>query len=140
MTIVVTGATGATGQLGSLVVEALLDRNVPAGQIVAAGRDIGRIGDLADRGVRLCPIDYDDPGSLRRAFAGAGTVLLISGTAVGQRLDQHQHAIDAAKEAGVGLIAYTSIANADHTTMLRSDAATCPLSGASPHFVAIPVC
>lgn len=115
MTIVV---TGATGQLGRLVVEALLDRNVPAGQIVAAGRDIGRIGDLADRGVRLCPIDYDDPGSLRRAFAGAGTVLLISGTAVGQRLHQHRHAIDAAKEAGVGLIAYTSIANADHTTML----------------------
>jgi NAD(P)H dehydrogenase (quinone) len=115
MTIVI---TGATGQLGRLVIEALLDHNVPAGQIVAAGRDLAKIADLADRGVQLRPIDFNDPGSLRQAFAGADKVLLISGTAAGQRVQQHRNAIDAAKEAGVGLIAYTSIAGADQTGML----------------------
>ena len=114
MTIVI---TGATGQLGRLVVEALLDHNVPAAQIVAAGRDLARIGDLADRGVQLRPVDYNDPESLRQAFAGADKVLLISGSEVGQRLGQHRNAIEAAKDANVGLIAYTSIANAGSTDM-----------------------
>ena len=63
MTIVI---TGATGQLGRLVVEALLDQNVPAGQIVAAGRDLAKVADLADRGVQVRQIDYQDPASLRR--------------------------------------------------------------------------
>jgi NAD(P)H dehydrogenase (quinone) len=115
MTIVI---TGATGQLGRLVIEALLDHNVPAGQIVAAGRDLAKIADLADRGVQLRPIDFNDPGSLRTAFAGAEKVLLVSGTALGQRVEQHRNAIEAAKEAGVGLIAYTSVAGSDQTGML----------------------
>ena len=114
MTIVI---TGATGQLGRLVVEALLESGVPAGQIVAAGRDLGKVADLAGRGVQVRQIDYQDPASLRHAFAGAGKVLLISGSDVGQRLEQHRNAIEAAKDAGVGLIAYTSIANADRTDM-----------------------
>lgn len=114
MTIVI---TGATGQLGRLVVEALLERNVPADQIVAAGRNTARLADFADRGVQIRPIDFDDPESLRKAFAGADKVLLISGTAVGQRVEQHRKAIEAAKEAGVSLIAYTSIANAGRAGM-----------------------
>lgn len=114
MTIVV---TGATGQLGRLVVEALLERSVPAGQIVAAGRDTAKLNDLAGRGVQVRSIDYNDAGSLRQAFDGADKVLLVSGSEVGQRLQQHRNAIDAAREAGVGLIAYTSIANADRTVM-----------------------
>ena len=114
MTIVV---TGATGQLGRLVVEALLDQNVPAGQIVAAGRDLAKVADLADRGVQVRKVDYSDPESLRQAFSGAEKVLLISGSEVGQRLEQHRNAITAAKDAGVGLIAYTSIANAGGTGM-----------------------
>jgi NAD(P)H dehydrogenase (quinone) len=109
--------TGATGQLGRLVVEALLSRNVPAGQIVAGGRDLRKIADLAERGVQLRRIDYDDAASLRAAFTGAEKVLLVSGSEVGQRLPQHRNAIGAAKEAGVGLIAYTSVANADSTGM-----------------------
>lgn len=112
MTIVI---TGATGQLGRLVVEALLDQNVPAGHIVAAGRDIAKVADLADRGVQVRKVDYSDPDSLRQAFAGAEKVLLISGSEVGRRLEQHRNAIAAAKDAGVGLIAYTSIANAGST-------------------------
>lgn len=114
MTIVI---TGATGQLGRLVVEALLEHDVPAADIVAAGRDLARIGDLADRGVQVRPVDYNEPESLRQAFAGADRVLLISGSEVGQRLEQHRNAINAAKDAGVGLIAYTSIANAGSTDM-----------------------
>lgn len=114
MTIVI---TGATGQLGRLVVEALLESGVPADQIVAAGRELGKVADLAGRGVQVRQIDYQDPASLRHAFAGAGKVLLISGSEVGQRIEQHRNAIEAARDAGVGLIAYTSIANADRTDM-----------------------
>ena len=109
--------TGATGHLGRLAVEALLDRNVPAEQITAAGRDLAKIADLADRGVRTVQIDYTDIESLRLAFTGADKVLLVSSSAVGQRIEQHRNAIDAAKSAGVNLLVYTSIASADHTGM-----------------------
>jgi NAD(P)H dehydrogenase (quinone) len=115
MSIVV---TGATGHLGRLVVEALLDRGVPAGEIVAAGRDTGRIADLADRGVVVRRIDFAEPASVAAAFAGADRVLLVSSSEVGQRAEQHRNAIDAARAAGVTLLAYTSIAQADTTTML----------------------
>ena len=104
--------TGATGQLGRLVVEALLRRNVAADQIIATGRGTSRIIDLADRGVLVRRIDYDDPGSMRDLFAGASRVLLVSGSEFGRRVDQHRNVIDAAKNSGVGLLAYTSIANA----------------------------
>lgn len=114
MTVVV---TGATGQLGRLVVQALLDRNVPAGQIVAAGRNTDKIKDLADRGVQVRAIEFADPAGLRSAFAGAEKVLLVSGPEVGSRLDQHRNAIEAAKQAGVELLVYTSVANADTNLM-----------------------
>jgi NAD(P)H dehydrogenase (quinone) len=109
--------TGVTGHLGRLVVESLLARDVPADQIVATGRNVSKIGDLADRGVRTQASDYSDLDSLRQVFADADRVLLVSGSDVGQRVEQHRNAIRAAKEAGVGLIAYTSIANADRTSM-----------------------
>lgn len=114
MTIVV---TGATGQLGRLVVGALLKRGARAEDIVAIGRNTARIADLADAGVQVRRADYDEPESLRRAFANADRVLLISGSEVGTRVAQHQNVIDAAKRAGVGLLAYTSIAKADHTSV-----------------------
>ncbi|WP_026555159.1 SDR family oxidoreductase [Arthrobacter sp. 35W] len=114
MSIVV---TGATGQLGRLVVEELLERGIPAGSIVAAGRNAARLGELAERGVQTRTIDFSEPATLREAFDGAKKVLLVSGSEPGQRLDQHQNVIDAAKEAGVELLAYTSVANAGTTTM-----------------------
>jgi NAD(P)H dehydrogenase (quinone) len=109
--------TGATGHLGRLVVQELLSRGVPAGDITATGRDITKVKDLADRGVRVLAIDYDDPASLDAAFRGADRILLVSASEPGRRAQQHENAIDAAVRAGVGLLAYTSIANASITTM-----------------------
>ena len=110
--------TGATGQLGRLVVEDLLERGMPANGIVAAGRDTGRIQDLAERGVRVQVIDYAEPATLRRAFEGADRVLLVSSSEVGRRVAHHHNAIEAAATVGVGLLAYTSIANADTTRIV----------------------
>lgn len=110
--------TGATGHFGRLVVEQLLARGVAPEQVVATGRDVSRIADLAERGVTTRVADYDDPDSLRAAFAGAERLLLVSGSEVGRRVPQHRNAVEAAKAAGVGLVAYTSIANADGTDIL----------------------
>ena len=111
MTIVV---TGATGQFGRHVVKALLAKGVPADRIVATGRNVDKIADL---GVTVKRAAYEDPASLRAAFAGADKVLLVSGTDFGSRVEQHRNAIEAAKEAGVGLIVYTSAPKADTTDM-----------------------
>jgi NAD(P)H dehydrogenase (quinone) len=109
--------TGATGRLGRLVTEDLLRRGVPAGDVTATGRDITQVKDLADRGVRVLAVDYDDPASLDAAFRGADRILLISASEPGRRARQHENAIEAAARAGAGLLAYTSIANAGTTTM-----------------------
>ncbi|NUP58569.1 MAG: SDR family oxidoreductase [Pseudarthrobacter sp.] len=118
MTIVV---TGATGQLGRHVLEALLERGVPAQDIVAAGRSLDKLADFAARGVRVQAMDYADAGSVAAALKGADRVLLISGSEVGQRVDQHRTVIGAARAEGVELLAYTSIANADTTGMVLAD-------------------
>lgn len=105
--------TGATGQLGRLVVESLLAKGVAADQVVALGRDDERLAALAALGVGTRKVDYADTAALSAALDGADRVLLISGSEVGQRLPQHQNVIAAAAAAGVQLLAYTSIANAD---------------------------
>jgi NAD(P)H dehydrogenase (quinone) len=115
MSIVV---TGATGHLGRLVVEALLRDGTPADQIVAAGRSVEKLDDLAARGVRVARIDYTDPDSLAAAFEGADRVLLVSGTEVGQRFTQHATVIDAAKSAGVTRIVYTSAPGATTSALV----------------------
>ena len=110
--------TGASGHLGRLTVQALLDRGVEPGSIVAAARTPERLDDLAGRGVDVRRADYTDPQSLKAALAGAERVLLISGSEFGARLEQHRNVVDAARDAGVDLIAYTSIVRADTTRML----------------------
>jgi NAD(P)H dehydrogenase (quinone) len=112
MSIVV---TGATGHLGRHTVEALLRRGVPADQIVATGRQIDKIKDL---GVRVQAASYDEPEQLRAVFEGAEKVLFVSGNEVGKRLTQHTNVVAAATAAKVGLLAYTSIANADTTDLI----------------------
>lgn len=104
--------TGASGQLGRLVIEALL-KKLPAGEFVAAVRHPEKVVDLAARGVQVRQADYDQPASLATAFKGADKLLLISASEVGRRVPQHRAVIEAAKAAGVGLLAYTSILHAD---------------------------
>ncbi len=114
MSIVV---TGATGQLGRLTVEALLRRGIPAADIIATGRDIARIKDLADRGITVRRADFADTDGLTKAFAGADRLLLISASVpVGERVANHRRVIDAAASAGVSLVAYTSTTHADTAT------------------------
>jgi NAD(P)H dehydrogenase (quinone) len=109
--------TGATGHFGRLTVEALQRRGVSAEHIIATGRRIETLEDLAGEGISVRRADYSDEASLREAFDGATRLLLVSGTEVGQRIRQHINVINAAKAASVQLIAYTSIAHAPTSTL-----------------------
>jgi NAD(P)H dehydrogenase (quinone) len=113
MTIAV---TGATGQLGRLVVDSLLEK-VPASEVVAVVRDRAKAQDLADRGVDVRVASYDDRAALDAALAGIDRLLLISGNEMGQRIEQHRNVIDAAVAQGVQLLAYTSAPAADTSTL-----------------------
>ncbi|PHV32374.1 NAD(P)-dependent oxidoreductase [Janthinobacterium sp. BJB312] len=104
--------TGATGNLGQHVIASLL-KSVPAASIIAAVRNPAKAGNLAAQGVQVRQADYNDGASLDAAFKGATKILLISSSEVGQRAQQHQNVIDAAKRAGVALLAYTSVLRAD---------------------------
>ena len=104
--------TGANGQLGRLVIDALLQK-LPASDIVAAVRNPAKAQDLAARGVQVRQADYNQPATLDAAFQGADKLLLISSSEVGQRAPQHRAVIDAARRAGVKLVAYTSLLHAD---------------------------
>ncbi|MFM0478785.1 MULTISPECIES: SDR family oxidoreductase [Paraburkholderia] len=109
--------TGANGNLGQLVVKGLLE-HLPATQIVAAVRDPAKAEGLRMLGVQIRKADYDDPETLVDAFAGVDQVLLISAVVPGERLRQHKSAIDAAKTAGVKLVAYTSMLRADTSSLI----------------------
>ncbi len=101
--------TGATGQLGRLVIAALL-KKLPSSEIVAAVRNSEKARDL---GVQVRIADYNQPQVWDAALRGVDKVLLISSSEVGQRARQHRSVIDAAKRAGVKLLAYTSVLRAD---------------------------
>lgn len=109
---------GATGQLGALTVDSLLDRGIQPDQIVAAGRNTDKLAALAQRGVRTHRIDLSDRSSLDGLFSAKDTVLLISGNELGQRVAQHGNAVDAAKAAGVQRIIYTSAPKADSSALV----------------------
>ncbi|PSL38191.1 NAD(P)H dehydrogenase (quinone) [Labedella gwakjiensis] len=110
--------TGATGPLGRHIVESLITRGVAAGDIVAVGRNEEKLADLAGTGVRTAVADYADRASLDAALAGAGTLVLVSGSEVGQRVQQHTNAIDAAVAAGVSRIVYTSAPKATTSALI----------------------
>lgn len=108
--------TGASGRLGRRVVTELLDRGVPADDVVAVVRDPARATDLAERGVQVRIGDYARPETLGPALAGVDRLLLVSGSEPGNRVTLHGAVIDAAVAAGVARIAYTSILDADTTS------------------------
>jgi NAD(P)H dehydrogenase (quinone) len=119
--------TGATGRLGSRIVERLLER-VPADQVGVSVRDPDRAAALAARGVRVRRGDFTDPGSLADAFAGASQVLVVSASETGPgAVAQHTAAIDAAYAAGARRVVYTGHqATADDSLFapMRDHAAT----------------
>ena len=104
--------TGASGHLGQLVIEQLLQK-VPANQVIAIVRSPDKAQGLAAKGVQVRKGDYNAPATLDAAFQGVQKLLLVSSSEVGQRARQHQAVVDAAKKAGVKLLAYTSILKAD---------------------------
>ena len=115
MSIVV---TGATGYLGRLVVSALLRLDVPRERIVAAGRNGEKLGSLASLGFATALVDYGAPAMLQGAFDAGDTVLLLSGSELGRRVEQHRTVVDAAARAGVDRLVYTSVLGADRGTDL----------------------
>jgi len=114
--------TGASGHLGRLVIQNLL-KELPAGELAVTVRNPDKVRDLSTLGIQVRQADYSRPETLAPAFQGAHKLLLISSSEVGQRFSQHRAVIDAARQAGVGLLAYTSILHAD----------TSPLALAAEH-------
>jgi NAD(P)H dehydrogenase (quinone) len=111
------GVTGASGQLGHLVVQELLKR-CEAADIVALVRDPAKAADLAALGVEVRPADYDDRASLDAAVAGLDKLLLISSSEVGRRFPQHKNVIDAAQAQGVKQLVYTSAPKATTSALI----------------------
>ncbi|UAK25238.1 NAD(P)H-binding protein [Sphingomonas nostoxanthinifaciens] len=108
--------TGASGQLGRLVLDGLLE-TVEPDKIMALVRDPAKLAEIAQRGVIVRAFDYDAPETLAPALDGVERLLLISSNDVGRREVQHRAVIDAAVAAGVGFVAYTSILHADRNPL-----------------------
>jgi NAD(P)H dehydrogenase (quinone) len=102
--------TGASGQLGRLTAELALDR-VPASEVILTTRRSEALSDLAERGASVRQANFDRPETLAESFAGGERLLLISTDDLGRRTAQHRAAIEAAREAGVRHVAYTSYLN-----------------------------
>lgn len=113
--------TGATGQLGQLVINELLATH-NAQDIVAIVRNPAKAQAFAQKGVQVREADYGNSAALAQALQGVEKLLLISSSEVGQRAPQHRNIINAAKSAGVQLIAYTSLLHADTSPLgLRAE-------------------
>jgi NAD(P)H dehydrogenase (quinone) len=106
----VVAITGASGHLGRKTAELVLDRLDP-GDIVLLTRTPEALADLADRGAAVRRADFDEPQTVLDALPGVERMLLISGVELGHRVQQHRAAIDAAQQAGVRHVLYTSIPN-----------------------------
>ncbi len=107
--------TGATGQLGGIVVENLL-KNTPANEIAVLVRDENKAADLKAKGVEIRVGSYFDEASLKTALQGIDKLLLISSNDFNDRIGQHKNVIDAAKNAGVKHIFYTGVTMKDIET------------------------
>jgi len=108
---------GATGKLGTFVMEGLLAK-LPASELAVVVRNQARAAGLAARGVQVREADYGSPAALASAFRAGEKVLLISSSEIGKRAEQHAAVLQAAGRAGVALLAYTSLLRADSSPML----------------------
>ncbi len=112
--------TGATGKLGSKVVESLL-KTVPASQLAVSVRNPEKAEGLRSKGVEVRHGDFDHPETLDTAFAGIDRLLIISTDGENdKRIRQHANAVAAAERAGIKFIAYTSLANAPESTNIMA--------------------
>lgn len=113
--------TGATGQLGRIVLDQVLaSGKVAPASVIAASRDPSKLAGYAEKGVQVRKVDFDDPGALPAAFAGADRILIISTDALGEpgkRLAQHVAAVEAAVSAGAKRILYTSMPQPDDSAV-----------------------
>ncbi|MFD9547918.1 NAD(P)H-binding protein [Nocardia salmonicida] len=109
--------SAASGQLGRLAVLAVLDRGTTPSDVVAGARDVSKIADLAERGVRTVVIDYDDPATVEKAVSPGDVFVLVSGNDLAHRDRQHAQVITAAVQAGAARIVYTSGLKADDTAL-----------------------
>lgn len=107
-----TAIFGATGHLGTLVIDSLLERGSNPDDILALGRNQEKLAALAIRGVRTAQVDLDTETNLSEVLAGVQKVLLISTSDPGKRVPQHQAVVDAASAANVDHIVYTSLLQA----------------------------
>lgn len=112
--------TGATGQLGRLVITSLL-KKIPVDDIVAIVRNVEKAKEISALGVQVRQADYNQPVSWDAALQGVEKVLLISSSEIGQRVEQHRAVIDAAQRVGVKLLAYTSVLHADISVLGLAD-------------------
>lgn len=111
--------TGATGKLGGKVIETLLKKGIPAAQLAALVRDENKAAHLKEKGINLRVGDYDNKASLDEAMQGIDKVLLVSGLDMNRILEQHRNVVDAAKNAGVKCLAYTSNCLRDRDTVVN---------------------
>ncbi|GAE36188.1 SDR family oxidoreductase [Halalkalibacter akibai] len=112
--------TGATGKLGSKIVDTLL-KNVPADQLVVSVRNPEKAAGLRAKGIEVRQGNFDNPESLDSAFADIDRLLIISADGDNDtRIKQHTNAVAAAERTGVNFIAYTSLANATESTNLMA--------------------
>jgi len=109
--------TGATGHLGQLTIQALLDQGTAPQEIVALVRTPEKAAALAARGVQVRAADYHRPETLASALQGVDKLLLISTSDFDDRVGQHRNVVEAARQAGVKLLAYTSVLKADTSTL-----------------------
>lgn len=106
--------TGATGQLGGAVTNFLYQKGLAA-ETVALARDPQKAAPIREKGIEVRPGDYDDIGSLAEAFKGIEKLYFVSGNDIGKRIQQHDNVIDAAEEAGVQHVFYTSFQRKNDT-------------------------
>lgn len=109
--------TGATGHLGGLVIDSLEAKGVAASDIVAIVRNEGKAQALAARGITIAVAPFEDEAALIQALEGVDRLVFVSASEVGKRVAQHTNIINAAKAAGVKLIAYTSLLNLDSSEL-----------------------
>jgi NAD(P)H dehydrogenase (quinone) len=112
--------TGAHGQLASLTLRALAEREVPA------------VGGSRAPGEGYRRLDFDDPTSLD--LTGVSTLVLVSAGYAedDQVVSRHRAVLDAASRDGVGHVVYTSLTTAgDHLGFALAHRATEQMIGAS---------